>query len=61
MTNLFVVKYDDSKSIIYDANLRRIIRDLANADNFEEEDFEPEYRQPVFKDYTKHKKYNRKS
>ena len=60
MTNLFVVKYDDSKSIIYDSNLRRIIRDLVNADNFEEEDFEPEYRQPVFKDYTKRRKFKTK-
>ena len=47
------VKYDDSKGIIYDPTLRRIIFDLANADNFDDEDYAPEYRQEKHPDYTK--------
>lgn len=47
------VKYDDSKCIIYDPTLRRIIFDLANADNCDDEDYEPEYRQEKIPDYSK--------
>lgn len=47
------VRYSDSKDIIYDANLRRIIFDLANADNYDEEDYSPEYRQEKYPDYRK--------
>ncbi|MCI8277329.1 MAG: hypothetical protein HFJ46_05355 [Clostridia bacterium] len=37
------IKLDDKKQFIFDASLRRILFDLANADNFEDEDFYPSY------------------
>ena len=47
------VKYDESKEILYNSSLRRIIFDLANADNFCDEDFTPEYRQEKTPNYSK--------
>ena len=47
------VKYDESKGILYDSTLRKIIFDLANADNCDDEDYEPEYRQEKIPDYSK--------
>lgn len=38
------IKLDERKQPIYDSNLRKIIFDLANADNFDDQDFYPEYR-----------------
>lgn len=37
------VKYDEFGNLVYDSNLRKIIFDLANADNFDEEDYTPHY------------------
>ena len=47
------VKYDESKGILYDSTLRKIIFDLANADNFDDEDFIPDYKQEKIPDYSK--------
>lgn len=38
------IKLDERKQPIFDNNLRKIIFDLANADNFDDQDFYPEYR-----------------
>ena len=46
-------KYDESKGILYDSTLRKIIFDLANADNFDDEDFIPDYKQEKIPDYSK--------
>lgn len=54
------VKYDESKEVIYDSTLRRIIFDIANADNFDEEDFVPEYRHEKFPDYSRIRKSKNK-
>ena len=47
------VKYDDFGNLVYDSNLRKIIFDLANADNFDDEDYTPEYQYHKAKDYSK--------
>ena len=47
------VKYDDFGNLVYDSNLRKIIFDLANADNFDDEDYTPKYKYQKPKDYSK--------
>lgn len=47
------VKYDDFGNLVYDSNLRKIIFDLANADNFDDEDYTPKYQYQKPKDYSK--------
>ena len=54
------VKYDESKELLYNSTLRRIIFDIANADNFDEEDFVPEYRPEKIPNYSKIRKSKNK-
>ena len=51
------VKYDEFGKLVYDSNLRKIIFDLANADNFDDQDYMPQYQAPKQYDYSKRRKF----
>ena len=51
------VKYDEFGKLVYDSNLRKIIFDLANADNFDDQDYMPHFQAPKQYDYSKRRKF----
>lgn len=51
------VKYDELGNLVYDLNLRKVIFDLANADNFDDDDYIPLYQPQKVFNYSKRWKH----